>query len=71
MTAALVGILLACLYRWGVHISTWRMMFLIGVVPALLTVVIMRRLKEPEALAEDGVGKDTERTARLLRRADL
>ena len=29
--------------------TPWRLMFVIGAVPALLTIVIMRRLKEPEA----------------------
>jgi MFS family permease len=32
------------------HVSTpWRIMFLVGTVPALLALLVMRRLKEPEA----------------------
>ena len=36
----------------------WRIMFLIGAIPAFLAVLIMRRLKEPEAwqrVSHDGV----------------
>src|SRR5207247_722307 len=32
----------------GMVESTWRSMFYVGVLPALLAIVVMRRLKEPE-----------------------
>ncbi len=50
ISAALFGIALAFLGRSGVIAGseTWRYMFVIGTLPALLVLVIMRRLKEPE-----------------------
>ncbi|HEY7428740.1 MAG TPA: MFS transporter, partial [Gemmataceae bacterium] len=48
VTAALVGIVLAFLARDGVIKESWRIMFVIGTVPALLVLLIMRRLREPE-----------------------
>jgi MFS family permease len=49
ITAALVGIGLGQLEQGHVISSSWRLMFVIGALPALLVFVIMRRLKEPEA----------------------
>jgi MFS family permease len=48
ITAALMGVILPYLSRAQVIGDTWRMMFVIGTVPALLTFVIIRRLEEPE-----------------------
>jgi MFS family permease len=50
IAAALINMFLGFLQREGAipPDSMWKIMFLIGAVPALLTVVIMRRLKEPE-----------------------
>jgi MFS family permease len=50
ITAAVAGIVLAFLTRDGVvqPERTWRYMFVIGTVPALLVLLIMRRLREPE-----------------------
>jgi MFS family permease len=50
ITAALVGMLQGQLTRQGTLSSDygWRGMFLVGTLPALLTLLIMRRLKEPE-----------------------
>jgi MFS family permease len=48
ITAALCGIALAFLSRDGVIKESWRYMFVIGTVPALLVLFIMRRLREPE-----------------------
>jgi MFS family permease len=42
---------------FGTKLTAWRLMFVVGTVPALLAVVIRRRLKEPErwqAVAHDG-----------------
>ena len=42
---------------FGTKLTAWRLMFVVGTVPALLAVVIRRRLKEPErwqALAHEG-----------------
>jgi MFS family permease len=57
--AALISMLLGHLGETGVLSSSesWRLMFCIGTVPALLTIFIMRRLKEPErwqAIARTG-----------------
>ncbi len=48
VVAALVGIGLGSLEQARVISSSWRWMFVIGALPALLVFVIMRRLKEPE-----------------------
>ncbi len=48
MGAALIGITLGQLERAGSIDSSWRIMFVVGAVPALLAIVIRRRLKEPE-----------------------
>ena len=48
ITAALISIGLAFLTRAGMVTSAWRVMFVIGTVPALLAILIRRRLKEPE-----------------------
>jgi len=67
ITAALVSISLGsleeggalgeyALYPGGPALSAWRLMFLVGTLPALLAIVIRRRLKEPErwqAVARD------------------
>jgi len=61
VSAALIGIALAPLEEKG--ISAWRIMFVIGALPALLALVIRRRLKEPEQwqkVAQSG-GKDVKR----------
>lgn len=46
VSAALIGLSLARLEESG--ISAWRIMFVIGALPALLALFIRRRLKEPE-----------------------
>ena len=48
MTAAGIGALMAYLAWKDVIGSTWRIMFVVGTLPALLAIVIRRRLKEPE-----------------------
>jgi MFS family permease len=48
ITAALIGIALAFLVRAGLVEQSWRIMFLMGTLPALLVLLIMRRLREPE-----------------------
>ena len=48
MTAALISMGLGKLEESGAVGSTWRWMFVIGMFPALLAVLIRRRLKEPE-----------------------
>lgn len=50
VAAALIGMALGYLEQWGWigHVGSWRIMFLIGAVPALLVVFIRRRLEEPE-----------------------
>lgn len=50
VSAALVAMGLGYLEQSGAvpHLNAWRAMFVVGAVPALLAVVIRRRLKEPE-----------------------
>jgi MFS family permease len=48
MMAALMGIGLGRLEAAGTIDSAWRAMFVLGTLPALLCIVIFRRLKEPE-----------------------
>ncbi|MBX3411315.1 MAG: MFS transporter [Pirellulales bacterium] len=56
VSAALITMALGRLAEMGAIGSAWRIMFVIGTVPALLAIVIRRRLKEPErwtAMASD------------------
>jgi MFS family permease len=48
MVAALIGISLGRLEEAHTIASSWRFMFLAGAVPALLALLVFRRLKEPE-----------------------
>lgn len=48
MMAALIGIGLGRLEQSGTIESAWRSMFLVGALPALLAIVVFRKLKEPE-----------------------
>jgi MFS family permease len=61
VTAALAQIVLAFLVYSGVLDTSWRIMFVIGTVPAVLVVFIMRRLHEPEKwrklAAEKSIGE--------------
>jgi MFS family permease len=60
VSAALIGMVLGELKSAGTISSPWRGMFIVGVIPALLAVLVMRRLKEPErwkeAVAHGDVG---------------
>ncbi|WP_406700012.1 MFS transporter [Singulisphaera sp. Ch08] len=48
MMAALISIVMGKLEESNMIASSWRGMFVIGVLPALLTIFIMKRLKEPD-----------------------
>ncbi len=48
MMAALIGMGLGHLETSGVIGSSWRWMFVVGALPALLTIFIFKKLKEPE-----------------------
>jgi MFS family permease len=48
MVAACISLVLGHLERAGTIASAWRLMFVLGVLPAILVLFIMRRLKEPE-----------------------
>lgn len=48
MLAALISIGLGQLQQNGVINSSWRMMFVVGALPALLALLVFRKLKEPE-----------------------
>jgi len=68
ISAALISMGLGQLADTG--ISAWRVMFIVGTLPALLAIVIRRRLKEPErwqqAAAAGGRGKALGSFAELL-----
>jgi MFS family permease len=57
ITAAIAGFILAQLARAEVIGESWRIMFIIGAGPALLTFVILRRLKEPERWQRAAAGR--------------
>jgi MFS family permease len=48
ISAALINIGMGALIKAGTIDSAWRWMFVVGTVPALLALLIRRRLKEPE-----------------------
>jgi MFS family permease len=48
ITAAATGIILAYLARAGIIRESWRIMFVVGAVPALLSIFVFWKLKEPE-----------------------
>jgi len=48
ITAAVISIVLGSLEESGAIGSAWRVMFVIGALPALLAILIRRKLKEPE-----------------------
>lgn len=49
ITAAGIGMLFGHLEQQGTLTNGWRWMFVVGALPALLAVVVQRRLKEPES----------------------
>ena len=49
MLAALIGIGLGALEQSGAIQSSWRYMFVVGALPAMLALLIFKRLKEPES----------------------
>lgn len=61
VTAAGISIFLGHLEESGAVGSAWRVMFIIGAFPALLALIIRRKLKEPEkwtaAVAKHGAGQ--------------
>jgi MFS family permease len=48
IAAAVTGIVLAYLARAGIIEESWRIMFVVGVAPALVAVFVFMKLKEPE-----------------------
>ena len=61
MGAAMVALTLGQMAMTGaIDQSPWRWMFAVGVLPALLAVVVIRKLKEPERW-QQAVGQDKER----------
>ena len=61
--AALISMVFGKLERVGAIHSPWRWMFVVGVVPALLAAVVMRRLKEPERWRAAAGDKETRRNS--------
>ena len=65
MMAAVIAIVLGELERSESIKSSWRLMFVIGMAPALLAILIRRRLKEPErwqAAVAEGASTDSKAT---------
>jgi MFS family permease len=48
MMAAVIGMVLGQLEQSGSIDSAWRMMFVVGALPAFLTILVFKKLKEPE-----------------------
>jgi MFS family permease len=48
MMAAVIGMVLGQLEQSGAIGSAWRMMFVVGALPAFLTILVFKKLKEPE-----------------------
>lgn len=68
ITAAFVGIFFGYLKLEGIITGRpWRFMFLIGVLPAILVLFIMRRLKEPERWRALAVGDEVKKELGSLR----
>jgi MFS family permease len=58
ITAALLNMAMGSLVERGLADSVWRPLFVVGAVPALLALIIRRRLKEPErwqSVSHEGV----------------
>jgi MFS family permease len=62
VSAAFINLGLGVAAEEGLVQSPWRIMFLIGAIPALLAVVIRRRLKEPEKWQEASQDDPTRKT---------
>jgi MFS family permease len=63
MMAALISIAMGQLEKSGAIGSSWRGMFVVGVLPALLALFIMKRLKEPEKWREAAAKRAADRAA--------
>jgi MFS family permease len=61
ITAATISLSLGLAQEEGLVSSPWRIMFLVGAVPALLVVFIRRRLKEPERWEQVSATRDGNR----------
>jgi MFS family permease len=61
VSAGLFSLLMIELWSRGVIASQWRWLFSVGIIPALLSIIVARRLREPEvwkrAVAEGKTGK--------------
>ncbi len=53
MAAAVTGIVLGRMEQTGTIASSWRYMFMIGALPALLAILVFRKLKEPAQWQRD------------------
>lgn len=66
MTAALISIALGKFQAAGTIESAWRMMFVVGVAPALLAIPIFFKLKEPERWKAAAGGASHDKSGRKL-----
>jgi MFS family permease len=49
VAAGFLSVLMVALWSHGVIASQWRWLFSVGIVPALLSIIVARKLREPEA----------------------
>lgn len=56
VTAALIAMIVGRMKAAGLVESSWRPMFIVGVLPAFLAVLVMRRLREPERWQKAAAG---------------
>jgi MFS family permease len=60
MLAGLIGLSLSQLQEAGIVAEAWRAMFLVGILPALLAIPIMTRLREPDTWKKASSGQAPE-----------
>lgn len=71
VSAALINLGLGIADEEGLPFSPWRIMFMIGALPALLALVIRSKLKEPEAWQRQQLTKSPEKTPFFSQYKDL
>lgn len=59
-TAAAIGPVLAALANQALKDESWRWMFVVGVAPALVTVLIRAKVKEPQVWIDQQAGRSTD-----------
>jgi len=66
ITAGLLFLLMIALWSRELIGSPWRWLFAVGILPALLSIIVVRKLREPEAWTKAvGQGKDRKRAGSI------